>query len=170
MTDFRTERLIAERLSADHLADLTALHLDPEVSRHLGGVRSPAQTEAYLRLNLAHWDDHEFGLWTLRTHDGQFAGRAGLRHLDIEGAPEVEIAYTFRREMWGQGLATEIAHALVRIWRERRLSPSLIGVASLGNTASRRVLEKAGLAYERDALHHGATVALYRLTTPVAAE
>jgi hypothetical protein len=42
--DFRTERLTAERLAAGHLADLTALHLDPEVSFFLGGVRSPAQT------------------------------------------------------------------------------------------------------------------------------
>jgi RimJ/RimL family protein N-acetyltransferase len=161
--DFRTERLTAERLAAGHLADLTALHLDPEVSRFLGGVRSPAQTEAYLAANLAHWERHGHGLWVVRTADGGFAGRVGLRYIDVEGVAEMEIAYTLRRDLWRQGLASEAARALVAIWRARRLSPSLIGVASPANTGSRRVLEKAGLGYERDAVYHGEAVALYRM-------
>jgi RimJ/RimL family protein N-acetyltransferase len=164
--DFRTERLTAERLSADHLADLVPLHLDPEVCRHLGGVRSPAETEGYLKANLAHWDEHGFGLWVVRTLDGRFAGRAGIRHVEVEGAPEIEIAYTFRRDLWGQGLATEAAQALVAIWRERRLSRSLVGIVDLPHTASRRVMEKIGLVYERDATYHDSDVALYRLSAP----
>jgi RimJ/RimL family protein N-acetyltransferase len=159
---FKTERLSAERLSHAHLADLTELHLDPEVTRHLGGVRSPAKTAEYLDDNLAHWDRHGFGLWVLRAADGAFAGRAGIRHIEVESAPEVELAYTLRRDVWGRGLATEIAQALVAIWRERRLSPSLIGIASLDNAASRGVLVKAGLVYEREAAYHDAAVALYR--------
>jgi RimJ/RimL family protein N-acetyltransferase len=161
--DFRTDRLTAERLAPGHLADLTALHLDAEVSRFLGGVRSPVQTEAYLSENLAHWARRGYGLWVARTADGAFAGRAGLRHIEVEGVPEMEIAYTFRRDLWGQGLATEIAQALVGLWRERRLSPSLIGLASPENIGSRRVLEKAGLKQERTAAHHGHPVVLYRL-------
>jgi hypothetical protein len=60
--DFRTKRLAAERLSSAHLGGLTKLHLDPEVMRHVGGVRSPAKTEEYLSANLARWDQHGFGL------------------------------------------------------------------------------------------------------------
>jgi RimJ/RimL family protein N-acetyltransferase len=160
---FETQRLTAERLSADHLADLTELHLDPEVCRHLGGVRSPAQTEAYLTANLAHWDRHGFGLWVVRTLDGRFAGRVAIRHVEIEGAPNVEIAYTFRRDLWGQGLATEAGRAMMRLWRDRRLSSSLIGIASPANTGSRRVLEKLGFLHERAAVYHGEAVILYRI-------
>ncbi len=161
--DFRTERLTAERLAADHLADLAALHLDPEVSRFLGGVRSPAETEAYLDANLAHWARHGHGLWVIRTPDGAFAGRAGLRYIDVEGVREMEIAYAFRRDLWGQGLATEVAQALAAIWRGRRLSPSLIGIASPTNIGSRRVLEKVGFDQEREAAYRGAAVVLYRM-------
>jgi RimJ/RimL family protein N-acetyltransferase len=161
--DFRTARLTAERLSPGHLEDLTALHRDPEVMRHLGGVRSPAETAAYLQANLDHWDQHGFGLWVVRTADGQFAGRVGVRRIEVEGVDEVEVAYTFRRDLWGQGLATESACALVALWRGTGVSPSLVGLASVDNLGSRKVLLKSGLGYERDALYHGAAVALYRL-------
>jgi len=93
MEKFTTPRLVAKKLDESHLTDLISLHLDPEVSRHLGGVRSPEVTTAYLRDNLAQWDRHGFGLRVLRRRDGEFAGRAGIRHLMVGGSPEVEVAY-----------------------------------------------------------------------------
>src|ERR1043166_10263928 len=77
---FSTRRLTAERLCQRHLADLVALHLDPKVSRYLGGVRSPAATETWLADSIAHWEQHGFGLWALQLRSGEFAGRAGIRH------------------------------------------------------------------------------------------
>lgn len=115
MEHFGTSRLIAERLHEGHLADLIALHLDPDVSRYLGGVRSPETTKTYLRVNMAHWDRYGFGLWALRTQTGEFAGRAGIRQVVVDGAEEIEIAYTFKRTLWGQGLASEITNALTNI-------------------------------------------------------
>jgi RimJ/RimL family protein N-acetyltransferase len=81
----------------------------------------------------------------------------------VEGVPEVEIAYTLHRALWRRGLGAEIAQALVGIWRDRKLSLSLIGLASLDNEPSKRILMKVGLNYERDASYHGEAVALYRM-------
>src|SRR5215510_12142576 len=144
MDCFSTPRLSAERLHEGHLADLVALHLDQQVSRYLGGVRSPDATRTYLSVNMAHWDRHGFGLWTLRTRTGEFAGRAGLRHVVVEGVEDVEIAYAFRRTLWGQGLASEISTALVDIGSSQLELSSLVGLVSPENRASRRVLEKSG--------------------------
>jgi RimJ/RimL family protein N-acetyltransferase len=157
---------MAERLNQSHLADLVALHLDPEVSRYLGGVRSPEATQAYLATNLDHWGRYGFGLWVLKTQAGEFAGRAGLRHIDIGGADEIEVAYTLRRALWGQGLASEIAAALLDIGLSRLRLPSLIGVASIGNVASRRVLEKSGFVFESNAIYQGEDAAVYRVIQP----
>ena len=159
---FRTSRLTAERLQESHFGDLVALHLDPDVSRFLGGVRSAEATREYLTLNLAHWDRHGSGLWILRTQTGEFAGRAGIRHIAIDDVTEVEIAYTFRRALWGQGLASEIATALTDIGLSQLALPSLIGVVAVENIASRRVLEKAGYTLERSTHYHGAAVVVYR--------
>ncbi|MDA9411696.1 GNAT family N-acetyltransferase [Bradyrhizobium sp. CCBAU 45384] len=163
MDRFSTDRLTAEKLREGHLADLVALHLDPDVSRYLGGVRSAEVTKAYVATNVAHWDRHGFGLWTLRTKDGAFAGRAGIRHIPVDGVDEIEIAYTFRRELWGQGLASEIATALTDIGLSQLKLPSLIGLVSLEHGVSRRVLEKAGYALEKHTTHRGEDVVIYRI-------
>jgi RimJ/RimL family protein N-acetyltransferase len=162
---FDTGRLTAEKLHESHLADLVALHLDSEVSRYLGGVRSPEVTKDYLRTNMAHWDRHGFGLWALRTHAGEFAGRAGIRPLAVDGATEIEIAYTFKRSLWGQGLASEIAGALTRIALVQLELPSLVGLIHVGNVASRRVVEKLDFTLERSTVYHGEDVVIYRSPT-----
>jgi RimJ/RimL family protein N-acetyltransferase len=163
MDCFSTQRLTAEKLREDHLADLVALHLDPEVSRYLGGVRSAEVTKTYLATNMAHWDQHGFGLWVLRTNDGAFAGRAGIRHILVDGIDEIEIAYTFKREFWGQGLASEIAIALTDIGLSQLKLPSLIGLVFVAHDASRRVLEKANYLLEKNTTHHDEAVVIYRI-------
>jgi RimJ/RimL family protein N-acetyltransferase len=137
------------------------------VSLYLGGVRPPEVTKIYLDVSLAHWAEHGFGLWVLRTLDGAFVGRAGLRHVEVEGAREIEIAYSLVRTHWGQGLATEIAGALTNLWLTQLRSPSLVGVVAIGNTASCRVLEKCGFLSERPAVYHGAKVVVFRRTRQV---
>jgi len=160
---FRTNRLTAEKLRDDDLADLVTLHLDPEVSRYLGGVRSAETTKTYLAANMAHWDHHGFGLWALRTKDGEFAGRAGIRHILVDGIDEIEIAYTFKRDLWGQGLASEIAAALTHIGLSQLALPSLIGLVFVEHGASRRVLEKSNYILEKSTTHHGEDVVIYRI-------
>ena len=163
MDRFSTNRLTAERLNEAHLKDLVALHLDPDVSRYLGGVRSAETTKTYLAVNMAHWDQHGFGLWVLRTRDGAFAGRAGIRHILVDGIDEIEIAYTFGREFWGQGLASEIAAALTEIGLSQLELPSLIGLVFVAHGASRRVLEKSNYILEKSTTHHGEDVVIYRI-------
>ncbi|MGL9621182.1 GNAT family N-acetyltransferase [Bradyrhizobium sp. U531] len=163
MDHFSTNRLTAERLREDHLADLVALHLDPETSRYLGGVRSAETTERYLVTNMAHWDQHGFGLWVLRTQDGAFVGRAGIRHVLVHDVDEIEILYAYKREFWGQGFASEIATAMTDIGLSHFGLPSLIGIVNVRNGASRRVLEKSSYLLERSMNSRGEDVVIYRI-------
>lgn len=162
MERFATGRLIAEKLREDHLADLVALHLDPDVSRYLGGVRAPEATRAWLAAGIAHWNRHGFGLWALRTASGEFAGRAGIRRALVDGVVEFEIVYALKRECWGKGFASEIASALTAVATSPLELPSLVGLVVVGNDASCRVLEKCGFSRERTVLSRGEEVAVYR--------
>lgn len=160
---FGTSRLAADRLRAEHLADLLALHADPRMMATLGGVRTEAQTRAWLAANLDHWERHGFGLWLLRDRTGRLAGRAGLRRVAIEGAQETEIAYALLPEFWGRGLATEIAQALRDIGFARLGLPTLVAFTLPDNLASRRVMEKLGLRFERAFEYGGLPHVLYRI-------
>lgn len=162
MEVFETDRLRAKMLSHEDLSDLVRLHLDEEVSRFLGGVRTPEATAAYLKNNMRHWVDNGFGLWALRAENGTFVGRAGLRRIEIEGTPELEVVYTLARTSWGNGYATEVTRALVQIWHLRCQEQSLVGVVMKGNDRSEHVLLKSGFAYQHDALFHGEICGVFR--------
>ncbi|MHC4549465.1 MAG: GNAT family N-acetyltransferase [Planctomycetota bacterium] len=165
---FVTDRLAAARLRAADLDDLCRLHRDPRVMATLGGVRSADETRQGLAKALAHWERHGFGIWVFRDRaDGVFVGRAGLRHLPVDGCDEVELLYALRAEHWGRGLATEMAGALVNMGFEHLGLTNVIALALPTNRASRRVMEKAGLQYERDVIHASLPHVLYRLTASV---
>jgi len=161
--DLHTLRLIGEPLDERHFDELARMHRDPRVMVNLGGLRDDAQTHSYMDFNLAHWRQHGFGLWIVRDRrDNRIAGRAVLRHLDVEGVDEVELGYAFYPEWWGKGLATETARELVRMGFEELGCHTLVAITKPDNFGSRHVLEKAGLTWERDWLRGESPVALFR--------
>jgi RimJ/RimL family protein N-acetyltransferase len=86
-----------------------------------------------------------WSVWAVeRRDDDRFLGDCGLQPLEHKG-PEVELGYDLHPDVWGQGLATEAASAVV----EAALGPlgitTVVAVVKPANAASRRVLEKAGL-------------------------
>ena len=161
---FETQRLRASRACPEDLDDLARMHTDPAVMAALGGkVWTREETRAFLDRVLHHWDRHGYGVWILRRkEDGAFVGRAGLRRKPVEGFEETELLYACMPEHWSHGLATEAAEAIVRIAFERLKMPNLVAFTRPDNTASRRVVEKAGFAYERDFIHAGQLHVLYR--------
>jgi RimJ/RimL family protein N-acetyltransferase len=162
---WETERLILERLRPAHRDDLGRLHRNAQVMATLGGVRSPEETARVLAECIQHWEQHGFGLWAVRERaTGAFAGRGGLKHTQVGGRDEVEVAYAFFPQYWGQGLATELAAASVRAGFEVLQRPDLVCFTLTTNRASQRVMEKVGFRYERDVIHAGLPHVLYRLT------
>lgn len=164
---FATARLTAERLRLDHLAEIRRMDADPDFMGLLGGPRDLAKTEAYIARNLQHWDEYHFGLWVLRdAADARVIGRAVLRHLLIEDQDEVEVGYAFFKEYWGRGLATEIAAACIVHGRDLLKQPSLVALTRAENIGSQRVMEKAGMRYDRDVTRDGLQHVLFRITFP----
>ena len=168
LDSFSTPRLLAERLTPAHHPDVRRMDENEGFMAHLGGVRDEAGTVTYLERNLAHWATHGFGLWMLRDlAQRALIGRAVLRHLEVEGADEVELGYGFYPEFWGRGLATEVACACVRVGRAQLGLQSVVAVTLPMHRASQRVMLKAGLAYERDIIHEGLPHVLFRTLVEV---
>lgn len=164
LDELQTSRLLLRRLIAEDLDDLTRMHLDPRVMATLGGVRSPEQTREWLAHKLDHWRQYGFGLWLVRAREtGQFAGRGGLQHVEIEGRDEIEVGYCFLPNFWGSGLATELARASIRAAFAVLNLPEIVCFTLTTNHASQRVMQKAGFYYERDFVYKDLPHVLYRL-------
>ncbi len=161
---FETERLRAERLTADHLPELRRMHTDARVMQHLGGVFTEEQSIGYLARNLVHWDTYRHGLWIVYQRDGaEPIGRAVLRHLMLDGADEVETGYAFYEPHWGRGYATELTRACLSLGFEKLHLPSIVAVTAPDNAASQHVLRKCGLSHDRDFQRDDETLSLFRI-------
>lgn len=164
---FETVRLRCERLRADHRDEIRRLQVDPVVMRHLGGVMTEMQSEAYLTRNLAHWAVHGHGLWIVYERAGvEPIGRALLRHLVVDGIDEVETGYAFYQPCWGRGYATEITHACLEAGFGRLGLPSIVAVTMPGNAPSQHVLTKCGFHFERTFARDAGTLHLFRRLAP----
>jgi RimJ/RimL family protein N-acetyltransferase len=160
---FETPRLTAERPRTEDFDDLYRLHQDPRVMATLGGPRNAAETWLILENNLAHWARFGFGTWILRDReDRAFAGRAGLRHVEVGGRDEIELLYGLMPGFWGRGLATEIAVAGLDLGFGPLGLEDLVCFTLADNLASRRVMEKVGFVYERDVVFADLPHVLYR--------
>lgn len=156
-------RLRGRRLAVAHLDDLGAMWLDERVTATLGGPRGRSQVQAILDASDAHWAQHGFGDWSLfdaATDD--FVGRAALRHVDIDGAPEVEVGYAIVLHHWGKGLALEATNQLVRIAFEDVGLDDVVAFTLPTNEASERVMQKAGFTYEKQVTWAGLDHVFYR--------
>jgi RimJ/RimL family protein N-acetyltransferase len=81
-----TDRLTGERIGRHHLPELMRMHTDPVVMATLNGVKTEAETTAFLEAQLAHWETHGYGIWIIRDRlDGRFVGRAGIRSVHVGG-------------------------------------------------------------------------------------
>lgn len=170
LDQLQTPRLLLRRMGAEDLDDLVRMHLDAVSMATLGGVRAPADTAEWLTRQAEHWQRHGFGLWTV--HDrasGRFVGRGGLRHVAIDGRDEIEVAYALLADFWGRGLATELARECVRVAFDVLHLPELVCFTLTTNTASQRVMQKAGFGYERNLLYTGLPHVLSRLRRPIEA-
>ncbi|HEX8206932.1 MAG TPA: GNAT family N-acetyltransferase [Solirubrobacteraceae bacterium] len=125
-----------------------------------------ADAPALLVRDLRHWESRGWGPWVVE-EDGAFAGRAGLNTTRVAGGQAVELAWALVGTAQGRGLATEAALAAVAAARELGIE-EVVSFTLPENAASRRVMEKAGLVFDRDITHGGLPHVLYRLklTTP----
>ena len=159
-----TERLFSRPLAEGDFELISQMHSDPQVMATLGGVKNRIENESWFEKNLSHWRTHDYGLWLFFDKETKaFVGRAGFRHLQIDGESEVEVAYSLAKKFWGRGLATEITQALTARAFEKLDLSSLIAFTLVDNTGSRRVMEKSGFLYERDIVYEGFECVLYRL-------
>jgi ribosomal-protein-alanine N-acetyltransferase len=150
-----TERLILRHLRVEDAEDLYRIYSDPETIKFMGqGAASVEEVRGHIQNHIEkYYDQYGFGLWaTVLKENNALIGRCGLLYQDIEGTKDLELAYLLDSNVWGKGLATEAARAIIGLGFGRYDFTRMIAVINPKNTASIRVAQKVGMSYEREIL------------------
>lgn len=168
-----TDRLYLRRLDASDLDYFIRIHNDPDVARYIGAgnPRPPDETTRWFHDIEDSYQNANLGqLTVLRKSDGARIGRCGLSDAVIEkaepqgrlrkgwffsahapGDVEVEklpeLGYTFGREHWGNGYATEAARAVYEYAQRQLDFPAIMSVIHAQNAGSRAVVAKFQVRY-----------------------
>ena len=147
LPSFETQRLLLRpRTMADFDACLT-MNEDPEVMRFIPGPwDDPELHGALLRQRIQASYGHGLGYWSIFTKDDPdtFLGWIYLKPENADD-PDIEISWRLRREEWGQGYATEAAHAVLKHAFQTLGLDRVIADINPHNAASIRVAEKVGM-------------------------
>jgi RimJ/RimL family protein N-acetyltransferase len=153
MIILETKRLLLRHFVISDLDELFTFYSDPDVIRYIPDApRTSEETREEVEWFLnGHPKFPELGLWaTLYKEMSQFIGRCGLLPWTIDGQQEVEVAFALSKNYWGQGLATEVATALVQYGFEHLQLSRLICVIDHDNKASINVATKIGMTFEKE--------------------
>ena len=144
-----TPRCLLRRLVAEDVEWLTDVIADPEVDCFMGDeLSSREEARQHAEAMILSNPHREFGYWAIEDKEtGVMHGWTALGKLRPRwgSSDEIALCYVLRRASWGQGLATEAAGQLVRRALEDRWLDRIMAVIAIGNTASKRVLEKIGM-------------------------
>jgi RimJ/RimL family protein N-acetyltransferase len=150
-----TERMVLRRFTAADVENLVALDSDPDVMRFITGGRPTPRAEIEQEILPAWFAYYQrypgYGFWAaIEKSTGRFLGWFHLRpHPEHGHADEPELGYRLRRSAWGHGYAAEGARALIRKAFAELGAERVYAQTMAVNTASRRVMEKAGLKFVR---------------------
>jgi ribosomal-protein-alanine N-acetyltransferase len=149
-------------LATDAAAINHSLLGDPEIASWFRstGPFTLAECEEMVLRKTAHRTAHGFG-WSLGWEGDTCLGWSVAQYCIVDGATEIEVGWAVARSHWRRGIATRLGrHALTE------LTPlklhSVVAYARERNVASRGVMDKLGMSYEKDFDLHGEPHVLYR--------
>lgn len=138
-----SDRLVLRAPSAQDIPAMARLANNPEVHKWLARLPHPySRDDAATFIGTIARSEIEHA-WSILNRDGDFLGTIGLHILN----QPAELGYWLGEPYWGQGYASEAVSALVSALDAAGIERTAAR-AKAENTASRRVLEKAGFVLD----------------------
>ena len=157
-----TERLLLRNFTLDDVPALEAVIGDPAAMTWYAAPFDHDGVIAWIERNLNRYQYEGHGLWAVvLKSSGEFIGDCGCVVQEVEGKKAIEIAYHVRRNLWGNGYATEAARACIDFAFNKLGAQRVISMIRPGNISSRRVAEKNGLTCEKIVFWKGFDHCLY---------
>jgi len=150
MKTLQTERLTIRPFTEDDAPFVLELLNDPSFIENIGDrkVRSEEDARAYIRRIQASYENHQFGLSPVILNETQEKiGMCGL--IKRPALDDPDVGYAFLPRFWSKGYAIESVLAVIQDGKTRLGLKRLVAIVDPKNHPSLRVLEHAGLTYEK---------------------
>jgi RimJ/RimL family protein N-acetyltransferase len=145
-----TDRLLLREFALQDVEGLLAVLGDPVAMEFYPAALDRQGVEDWVARNMQRYQRDGHGLWAmvLRGSD-ELIGDCGCIMQEVEGKNEIEVGYHVRRDLWGNGYATEAARTSMEYAFTSLGAARVISMIRPGNKQSRRVAEKNGLTREK---------------------
>jgi [ribosomal protein S5]-alanine N-acetyltransferase len=159
-----TPRLVLREFVRDDAEALAGVLSDPETMRFYPSPFERSGVEDWIARNLQRYAKDGHGLWAMVLKGGgEVIGDCGLTVQSVNDQDEIEIGYHVRRDLWGQGLATEAACACRDFGFARLPVGRLVSIVRPENLSSRRVAEKTGMTLWKEGMRVGLPHLVYSI-------
>lgn len=148
-----TERLIIREIVLTDMDAMFELHSDPEVHRYLGNKTITSQEKLMEAIDFLRQQYIEFGVgrWAMiNKKTNEFIGWTGLEYVTKETNNHknfYDLGYRLLKRFWGQGFATESAHASLDYAFDKLNATEVYAMADIENEGSNKILKKVGLKF-----------------------
>ena len=141
----QTPRFVIRDFKPEEEGTYLSLFDDERVTLHLPNRSRKEHIEIFRKALEDYTANKTLGRWGIFNNiDGEFIGMCLLRNFyDEEG--KIELGYSLRHKYWGKGIASEMAIIMVNYALVHTDAKEIVGVTTLLNFGSQKVLEKAGL-------------------------
>ncbi len=163
--EIETLRLRLRHFTPDDADELYHIYSYPELFKYMSNEKTLSweQTVGVINSLTENWQQHQVGVWAVvYKKDRKLIGHCGFKFL--ENTQEIQIGYLLLPSYWGMGLGTEAASAALKYGFEGAKLERVVAVAKPENIASRRVMEKVGMKYEKDAYYYNNNVVYYSIS------
>ncbi|PKQ26486.1 MAG: GNAT family N-acetyltransferase [Actinobacteria bacterium HGW-Actinobacteria-4] len=148
-----TERLVLRKFRETDADAVHAYASDPEVCKYTDfGPNTWEDTVNFVNTAMNHEPDSLADLAIALRSTREVIGGTGAflpKGEEPDERPHVrEIGYVLRRDLWGQGLVTEAATALISLLKQTGTVTRIEARCRPENLASARVMQKLGMKFE----------------------
>lgn len=148
MTNFLSERLDHRPMTEEDWPFFLALNQDPQVVRYVADDRSEAAIRLLFDVRLPRWEvgSPHWLCWVIR--ERSTGKRVGVTGLIDRGEGVAEVGFLLASAFHGQGYGIESLRLLCRFAFAEAGFRKLSATVTVGNAASKAVLQKAGFVQE----------------------
>lgn len=151
-TILQTDRFRLREFTRSDLEPLAEMVADEQQMTFYPRPKTRDEASQWIDRNIALYEALGFGFWLIESTEPDFLGYCGIRPLEIEYVEEIEMGWHTRKQVWGQGIATDAAAACRDMAFTRFGIGRLIATIDPAHDASLRVARKIGMRREREAL------------------